>query len=221
MAPWQKMKKWNYKEYRVICKIKMEQSMETSTKSSYKKAFRLIIERFEGIYSNDPDDPGGETYMGISRKMNAEFEGWKIIDSFKGKSNYTKMLQGDLQLEEMVEGFYKENYWDKFKGDVLGEETGEEMLDQSVNMGVGRAVEHLQRSLNILNDGERLYRDITVDGKMGEQTYQAYKACCHERGEAMLVNYLNAYQGKYYIELMEKRTIFEKFTGLFKRVTIN
>jgi hypothetical protein len=42
----------------------------------------------------------------------------------------------------------------------------------------------------------------------------------HERGETMLVNFVNAYQGKYYLELMEKRNIFEKFAGLFKRVTI-
>jgi hypothetical protein len=37
----------------------------------------------------------------------------------------------------------------------------------------------------------------------------------------MLVNILNMFQAKYYIELMEKQNIFEKFIGLFKRVSIN
>ena len=47
--------------------------METVTESSFKRAFKLIIEVFEGKYSNDADDPGGETYKGISRNMNKDF----------------------------------------------------------------------------------------------------------------------------------------------------
>lgn len=195
--------------------------METETESSFKRAFRDIIEVFEGKYSNDADDPGGETYKGISRKMNENFEGWKIIDKYKGEKNYPNILEGDKNLQELVEGFYKKNYWDEFHGDDFGEETGEEMFDQSVNLGVKRAVEHLQRSLNILNDRGTLYADIKADGIFGDMTYTAYIGCCHYGKEKMLVDVLNAFQGKYYIELMEKKNIFEKFTGLFKRVTIN
>src|ERR1035437_5503402 len=137
-----------------MCKIKKEYYMETSTESSFKRAFRLIIEGYEGNYSNDKDDPG------------------------------------------------------------------EEMFDQSVNLGIKRAVEHLQRSLNILNDRQTLYNDIKVDGIIGDQTIGAYFKCCHLEKETMLVNVLNMFQAKYYIELMEKRNVFEKFIGLFKRVTI-
>jgi lysozyme family protein len=194
--------------------------METETESSFKRAFKQIIEVFEGKYSNNPDDPGGETYKGISRKMNENFEGWKIIDKYKGEKNYPNILEGDKNLAGMVEGFYKKNYWDQFQGDDLGEETGEEMFDQSVNLGVKRAVEHLQRSLNILNNRGTLYPDIKADGVFGDMTYTAYIGCCHSGKEKMLVDVLNAFQGKYYIELMEKKNIFEKFTGLFKRVTI-
>ena len=195
--------------------------METVTESSFKRAFKLIIEVFEGKYSNDPDDPGGETYKGISRKMNENFEGWKIIDKYKGGKNYPNILEEDKNLAGMVEGFYKKNYWDKFQGDDLGEETGEEMFDQSVNLGVKRAVEHLQRSLNILNNRGTLYPDIKADGVFGNKTYFAYLGCCQSGKEKIFVDVLNAFQGKYYIELMEKKNIFEKFTGLFNRVTIN
>jgi lysozyme family protein len=106
--------------------------METETESSFKRAFKHIIEGFEGKYSNDPDDPGGETYKGISRKMNENFEGWKIIDNYKGGKNYPNILEEDINLAGMVEGFYKKNYWDEFQGDDLGEGTGEEMFDQCV-----------------------------------------------------------------------------------------
>ena len=41
--------------------------------------FRLAykkIEAAEGGYVNDPDDKGGETYKGISRKANPDWNGW-------------------------------------------------------------------------------------------------------------------------------------------------
>ena len=37
----------------------------------------------EGGYVNDHDDAGGETYLGISRKNNPNWSGWKLIDSIK------------------------------------------------------------------------------------------------------------------------------------------
>lgn len=142
------------------------------------------------------------------------------MTNIRGK-NYPNILETDNNLQELVQDFYKKNYWDEFKGDDLGEETGEEMFDQSVNLGVERAVEHMQRSLNILNERQTLYPDIKVDGVYGDITHASYAGCCHYGKEDLLVDVLNAFQGKYYIELMEKKNIFEKFTGLFKRVTIN
>jgi lysozyme family protein len=203
-----------------MCKIKKEFYMDTSTESSFKRAFKLIIEGFEGNYSNDKDDPGGETYKGISRNMNKNWEGWKIIDSYKGKKYYPEILKIDYKLQALVLDFYKKNYWDAFEGDAFSEEAGEEMFDQSVNLGTKRAIEHLQRSLNILNERQTHYNDIKVDGIIGDQTIGAYLNCCHLEKETMLVNVLNMFQAKYYIELMEKRNVFEKFLGLFKRVTI-
>jgi lysozyme family protein len=195
--------------------------MVTNTESSFKRAYRLIIEEYEGEYSIDKDDPGRETYKGISRNMNKDFEGWKIIDSYKGKRYYPEILKLDEKLQGLVLDFYKKNYWDEFEGDALGEDTGEEMFDQSVNLGVKRAIEHLQRSLNILNERQTHYSDIKVDGLFGQQTIGTYFKCCDMQTEKMLVNVLNMFQAKYYIELMEKRNVFEKFIGLFKRVSIN
>jgi len=199
----------------------MEADMETGTNINFRKAFDAIINGFEGKYSNDKDDPGGETYKGIARNMNKDFEGWGIIDSQRGNRNFPEVLEGDNLLQLYVLNFYKKNYWDKFMGDKLGESTGLEMFDQSVNLGTRRAVEHLQRSLNILNNRQQFYPDIKVDGAMGNQSFDAYKNCCSKQGENLLVNVLNMFQGKYYIELIEKKEVFEKFYGLFKRVLVN
>jgi lysozyme family protein len=194
--------------------------MEAEININFRKAFELVINRYEGKYSNDKDDPGGETYKGIARNMNKDFGGWKIIDNCRGGNNFPNVLETMDTLQGLVMKFYKINYWDKFMGDKIGEKSGIEMFDQSVNLGTGRAVEHLQRSLNILNNMQKLYPDIKADGAMGNQTFEAYKKCCSIKGEIFLVKVLNLFQGKYYIELMEKKEVFEKFTGLLKRVSI-
>ena len=195
--------------------------MEAKTNINFRKAFDAVINGFEGKYANDKDDPGGETYKGISRNMNKDFEGWGIIDNLRGNRNFPGVLEGINLLQTYVMDFYKINYWDKFLGDKLGEKSGLEMFDQSVNLGTGRAIEHIQRSLNILNNRQKLYADVKVDGAMGNITLGAYQNCCSKQGENLLVNVLNMFQGKYYIELMEKKEVFEKFYGLFKRVLVN
>jgi lysozyme family protein len=195
--------------------------METETNTNFRKAFETVINGFEGKYGFDKDDPGGETYKGIARNMNKDFEGWKIIDGLKADKGFPEVLEGDIALQSLIMEFYKKNYWDKFMGEKLGAMTGTEMFDQSVNLGTGRAIEHLQRSLNILNNRQKYYQDLNVDGIMGSNSLGAYKNCCYALGEGLLVKVLNMYQGKYYIELMEKKEAFEKFTGLFKRVLVN
>jgi lysozyme family protein len=195
--------------------------MEAKTNMNFRKAFDAIINGFEGKYSNDKDDPGGETYKGIARNVNKDFEGWGIIDNLRGDKNFPLVLEEINLLQTYVIDFYKMNYWDKFMGDKMGEKSGLEMFDQSVNSGTGRAVEHLQRSLNILNNRQKYYADVIVDGVMGKITLAAYNNCCSIRGETLLVKVLNMYQGKYYIELMEKKEVFEKFYGLLKRVSFN
>ena len=62
--------------------------MDTETNINFRKAFETVINGFEGKYVNDKYDPGGETYKGIARNMNKDFEGWKIIDSLRGNSTY-------------------------------------------------------------------------------------------------------------------------------------
>lgn len=43
----------------------------------------IHILKHEGYYANHPDDKGGETYSGITRRWNPEWQGWKFIDKAK------------------------------------------------------------------------------------------------------------------------------------------
>ena len=112
----------------VVIFNRREVKMEAEININFRKAFELVINGYEGKYSNDKDDPGGETYKGIARNMNKDFEGWGIIDNLRGNGNFPESLEGDNLLQSYVRDFYKKNYWDKFMGDkmVLHRTDGEE-----------------------------------------------------------------------------------------------
>lgn len=70
-------------------------------RSSFDIACKLTLAiEGEGKHTKDPRDPGGETYSGISRKYNPDWEGWKYID----KGDYASA-------DRLVKGFYLAKYW--------------------------------------------------------------------------------------------------------------
>ncbi len=162
---------------------------------------RIINEiiRVEGGHVNDPLDPGGETNFGITL----------AVARAAGYHGPMVEMPRDLAFE-----IYLAKYWDAVKGDQLAslsEAVTEEVVDTSVNMGVGRAGKFLQRALNVLNDRSRLYDDITVDGGIGPATLRALGVYLRTREEGVLVKALNCLQGAYYIELAERRAKDESF----------
>lgn len=166
-----------------------------------------IIER-EGGYSNDRSDSGGETMFGISKRVARAY-------GFRGKM---RNLTRDYAL--MI---YSKLYWDKLKLDYiesLSPIIAKELADTGVNMGVGRAGRFLQRSLNVLNDKQKYWNDLVVDGQVGQKTLKALKAYFIQRGkegESVLYHMLNSLQGAYYVTLAERREKDEKFVyGWYK-----
>ena len=45
------------------------------------------VRKWEGNYSYLQDDRGGETYAGITRTFNGDWEGWEVVDEYKGDSS--------------------------------------------------------------------------------------------------------------------------------------
>ena len=83
--------------------------------ANYEQALQWVLSH-EGGYVNDPDDPGGETYKGVARKMNSKWDGWLHIDMLKKQSGFPANLDKDSDLQEAVRSFYEVNYWDRIKG---------------------------------------------------------------------------------------------------------
>ena len=188
--------------------------------TSFEEAYNKVIEGSEGGYANDLTDKGGETYAGISRKFHPEWNGWGIIDAKKYIENFELILKNDEQLQNLTKEFYKNEFWDMFAGDSLNPFVAAEMFDQGVNFGTSICIEHLQRTINLLNKNATLYPDVEVDGGFGKQTFTGYKNCVAHNPVSMIVNVLNGYQVKRYIEIMEANTSQEKYIGWFNRVQI-
>lgn len=156
----------------------------------------------EGKYSNNPSDKGGETMWGITVAVARAF-------------GYMGSMQ--LMPRETAMQIYRDRYWLQPKLDaisMIAPAIAEEMLDTGVNMGPATAGKFLQRALNVLNQGEKLYPNLTVDGGIGKMTLFALKTFLDVRGNngrTVLLRMLNSQQGVRYIELAELNVSQEDF----------
>lgn len=173
----------------------------------------------EGGYTNDPDDVGGETYKGISRRYNPSWNGWEIIDEMQNIDELDEVNDQTIELDVRVKMFYKSAYFDPYCGDEMPYGLALEMFDTSVNMGVGRTVGFLQTALNVLNRNGTLYQDMVVDGMYGNTTHSCLQTYLKHDTIHLLVKIINVLQGNHYIEYMKKSPIQEKYArGWFSRV---
>ena len=110
----------------------------------------------EGGYANDPNDAGGETYKGISRKNHPTWAGWISIDQIKKAHprGFKTILEHTPELQDKVKDFYKRRFWDELCLDTCGnQELANQAFDMAVNAGVKAGVKILQKVLGIPADG--------------------------------------------------------------------
>jgi len=102
-----------------------------------KMNFQQAIERclsHEGGYVNNPDDPGGETQWGISKR------------------SYPNVNIKALTREGAIE-IYRKDFWKRVHADDLFDGVAYQTLDFAINSGIETAVRYLQRALNVADDG--------------------------------------------------------------------
>ena len=101
----------------------------------------------EGGYSNDPNDPGGETNFGISKRQFPEVD----------IKNLTPISATML---------YRKYFWEPYNlGALTSQSVANKVFDLVVNIGTVPAVRLLQQSLAYFLAGP-----IVADGKLGPQT---------------------------------------------------
>lgn len=102
-------------------------------RNDWPKAISFVLEH-EGGLTNDPDDPGGITKYGISKKS------YPNVDIF----NLTR---------EGAEEIYRRDYWNKCRCDDLPPECAIATFDCAVNQGPETAIYLLQKALGVKQDG--------------------------------------------------------------------
>lgn len=89
---------------------------------------------YEGGYVNDPNDPGGETNFGISKK------------------SYPNENIAGLTKERAIE-IYKKDFWEACGCDQLPGKWAVAVFDTAVNMGLKKAIRTMQVALGAEADG--------------------------------------------------------------------
>ena len=100
----------------------------SSAEVGFEQALHFVL-KWEGGYSNDPNDPGGETNFGICKK-------WYPFEDIK---NMTRARAAKI---------YYENYWLKAGCDELPFPWDIIIFDTSVNMGRARANTFYEKSVD-------------------------------------------------------------------------
>ena len=157
-------------------------------KSNYDKCLETILHH-EGGYVNHPKDPGGETNLGVTKRVYLEHGGTKAMK--------------DLLVED-VAPIYKKGYWDKMKGDELPNGLDLCVFDFGVNAGPGRSAKYLQTMIGTV-----------ADGGIGPNTLKKLGEYVEEHGlEKCIEDYQGARQDYY-----EKLSTFATFgKGWTRRV---
>jgi len=171
-------------------------------------------------YALDPDDPGGETVSGISRRHHPDWPGWLLVDECQSHAGFPGNLSLLPELDGLIAQFYREEFWDRLRCDeLIDHEVAAELFDTTVNMRGGP--QFLQQAINKLNRNGQLYPDIAEDGAIGSQTIGALHLCLRYNPAARLVTVMNIYQGAHYLQRMTDDPTNEKWVGWFDRVTFS
>ena len=161
-------------------------------KSNYDECLKTILHH-EGGYVNHPKDPGGETNLGVTKRVYQEHGGTKDMK--------------DLLVED-VAPIYKKGYWDKMKGDDLPGGLDLCVFDFGVNAGPGRAAKFLQSMIG-----------TTVDGGIGPNTLAKVEEYIRENGEHESVKKYQEMRQKYYEQLSTFDTFGKGWTRRVEETT--
>ena len=160
--------------------------------NKFSQALEIILHH-EGGYVNHPKDPGGETNLGVTKR---------VYEDFGGEKEMKDLTKAD------VEPIYKKNYWDRVKGDDLPEGLDLCIFDFAVNAGPGRAAKFIQRLVN-----------TTVDGGIGPNTLKCINDHVEHYGVSTTIDQYQSERQNYYESLSNFETFGRGWTRRVDEVT--
>ena len=105
---------------------------------TFEQALKFTL-KWEGSYTNDPDDPGGPTNKGIIQS---------VYNRYRRRKNLSLRSVKFLTDQEMRE-IYEKDYWEVVRSKYLKAPLGLVMFDTCVNMGPAGSIARLQMALDL------------------------------------------------------------------------
>lgn len=172
--------------------------------------FDIALDRtlkHEGGFVNDPKDPGGMTYCGISRKAWPNWAGWDKIDEELADGVTPRPLTHAHLLGGLVSDFYRVNFWTPLHGDeIASQEIAEYLFDFSVNSGISDAVKALQLSIPMCSPYH-----TAPDGIMGKNTLKLLDDLCNAKWELELLLAMRTCRLAHYLETIADNPKLARF----------
>lgn len=152
--------------------------------------FKIALEyvlKHEGGYSNNPNDPGGETNFGISKR------------------SYPNLDIKNLTVAQ-ARGIYYNDYWKNFNLDQIKDvAVAAKCMDLIVNAGTG-GIKIIQKAMNLHGNEQ-----IKVDGALGPATIARVNEMTSKHGAYAVLALLSGSQFDRYRALARHNPSLKRF----------
>lgn len=150
--------------------------------ADFTPAFKFLLPH-EGGYTHDPNDPGGETKYGLSKRA------------------YPQLDIAALTVDD-AQRIYARDYWFPYPySQIQVQEIASKIFDLTVNMGAHQSHTLAQRACN------RFGCALVEDGKLGAISIHAI----NDIDPTQLLYAIREEARAYYLELVKKRPSSSKF----------
>lgn len=122
--------------------------------SNFPKALKFVLNE-EGLWGDDPRDPGGATMEGITLETYREYK----------RNQYITKDQLHKIPDNEVSDIYRKRFWNVVRADDMPNGIDFLLFDFGVNAGTGRSAKFIQEAVK-----------VPIDGVIGNQTISAVKA---------------------------------------------
>ena len=157
-----------------------------------------FVARWEGLYSNDPLDPGGETLHGITRRDFPDWPGWEIWDRDK---------KDGPEIIAHRDALYQSQFWTPLRAQEYPTRRLAIIVYQAaVNCGVRRVSRWLQSTLNTVAGA-----DLMVDGRIGEATIRALRKAFEDGFIKIVEDTVLNHQQRHYTSLVDRNPKLGRF----------
>ena len=131
------------------------------TGDTFSEALEFVLRAGRPCMDNVENIPSGQTFMGISRLANPEWQGWCVLDRKEraGEADAASKCSADAALHGLVRSFYRNRFWRAVYADTLPASLGIALFDSAVVHGRNRALRFLQEALNTVCGARRLEVD--------------------------------------------------------------